>query len=279
MKSFDVDLRDAEAYDKLKYPAGEMQVRLKPATLEALVDADKIRITARVKSAEDLVEIAMLCSALRSRPASTPIELLLPYLPYARADRRFVDGDCFGLEVFASLVNSLKVSVTTIDAHSFKSKELIERLTDLPAERAMNQVIQDLEKSGTPVTLLFPDDGARKRYAHLSLRDDLQILNCAKVRDKKTGKLSGFSVPTKADFKSSCVLLVDDICDGGGTFTGIGDALQEYGLDLNLYVTHGIFSKGLDPLLKHFNRIFTTDSFDSRVESSRLTRLPVAEFF
>ena len=37
--------------------------------------------------------------------------------------------------------------------------------------------------------------------------------------------------------------------------------MKDYGLNLNLYVTHGIFSKGFDELTRWFDHIYTTDSF------------------
>ena len=49
-------------------------------------------------------------------------------------------------------------------------------------------------------------------------------------------------------------LIVDDICDGGGTFIPLAKKLKNAGAKtVTLYVTHGIFSKGLDPLKEHID--------------------------
>ena len=57
-------------------------------------------------------------------------------------------------------------------------------------------------------------------------------------------------------------MIVDDICDGGGTFVGLGQALKKRGAgDLCLFVTHGIFSKGFHDLMKYFKHIYFTNSF------------------
>lgn len=53
---------------------------------------------------------------------------------------------------------------------------------------------------------------------------------------------------------------VSDICDGGGTFIGIADAMKDYGLSLGLYVTHGIFSKGFSDLSARFPMIYSSNS-------------------
>ena len=57
-------------------------------------------------------------------------------------------------------------------------------------------------------------------------------------------------------------LIIDDICDGGGTFIGLAKELKQKNAgDLYLAVSHGIFSKGLEALNTYFTKLYTTDSF------------------
>ena len=64
-------------------------------------------------------------------------------------------------------------------------------------------------------------------------------------------------------------LIVDDICDGGRTFTDLAKKLNDKGAkELYLFVSHGIFSKGYDELLGHFNVIGTTNSFSQEYPES-----------
>ncbi len=310
MKVYNIALGDYERYEKIKYPAGELQVRLKQSEWSAASTADLVVVSARVRTAEDLIETCHLCSAMRDdskqgtvgagsaldaysesqfetaahrepKGSSRQVILVLPYLPYARADRRFVTGDCFGLEVFANILNGLQIPVVTLDVHSAISNKLIERLNSIEPTSLIRQAIRHSEdvSASSRLTLLFPDDGAKKRYSVLGDQLDVDVLHCMKVRDKATGKLSRFSVPAKEEFKNANVLLIDDICDGGGTFLGIADAMKEYGFKLSLYVTHGIFSKGLEPLLKRFDRMYTTDSFVSGCSDPRLFVLPTGDLF
>lgn len=255
-------------YEKFGYPAGETQVRLLPEGIRMVKEADEIRIRARVRSAEDIIEIALVASAVRSVASSEAATyLILPYLPYGRADRRFVAGDCFGLQTFATLINALRFdAVVTLDAHSSAvSRGLITSLVDVSPmpliERAIARFANIHEAAG--ITLLFPDAGAAQRYAFsdtLAGRVKLQSLYCSKKRDAATGRLSGFDVPAPEKFHFAQTLIVDDICDGGGTFIGIADAIKAHNQLLGLYVTHGIFSKGVDDLLMRFLEIYTSDS-------------------
>ncbi len=252
---------DSQFYEQFQYPGGEWQIRFKPKWTDW--GDSHIRIVCREMKNDGLMRMALLVSAIRGVRPNCDIDLVLPYLPYARADRKFTAGDCHGLATFGAIVNGLRFSrVFTLDAHSIASEYYIERLADIPAipliHRAIGQFAAHCGAAG--MTVLFPDEGARKRYEVEPnigpMR--LQVLNCQKKRDPVTGKLLGFDVPI---VKTRDAIIVDDICDGGGTFLGIASKLPD--VRLGLYVTHGIFSQGFEGLKKHFEIIYTTDSFQN----------------
>jgi ribose-phosphate pyrophosphokinase len=56
------------------------------------------------------------------------------------------------------------------------------------------------------------------------------------------------------------VLLVDDICDAGGTFLGLQTILEGHGATSDLFVTHGLFSAGTKALRRSFRTLYATDS-------------------
>jgi ribose-phosphate pyrophosphokinase len=58
-------------------------------------------------------------------------------------------------------------------------------------------------------------------------------------------------------------VIVDDICDGGRTFTEIAKAIKAVRPTAKIYliVTHGIFSAGFDELNVQFEKIFSTNSY------------------
>ena len=91
----------------------------------------------------------------------------------------------------------------------------------------------------------------------------MPVVECGKSRDVKTGKLSRFKV-YEEDLEGKTCLVVDDICDGGGTFLGLAKELKKKNAgDLILVVSHGIFSRGFEELLSLYTEIFTTDSFST----------------
>jgi len=72
-------------------------------------------------------------------------------------------------------------------------------------------------------------------------------------------------------------LIVDDICDGGGTFLGLAKELKSKNAGkLYLAISHGIFSKGFESLAKDFQKIFTTDSFKT-IENKAVVQINLEE--
>jgi ribose-phosphate pyrophosphokinase len=114
-------------------------------------------------------------------------------------------------------------------------------------------------------TLVSPDAGATKKTLKVAQHyEGLKVINCDKIRDTMTGEITGTYVNWGFSMKEMRLLIVDDICDGGMTFIKIAEAVQKFKpKSIDLYVTHGIFSKGLEPLLDAgIRRVYTTDSFD-----------------
>jgi ribose-phosphate pyrophosphokinase len=250
-------------FDMFRYPGGEVHVRLTKAVSEELLNTaiDTVAVVARIVDG-DIMPVAQLIDALKMS-TTAKIDLILPYLPYGRADRRFGIGDSYGLVVFARMINSCHPDrVLTLDAHSDKAELHIKDLTNVSPNKIIEQVVARVDGSAVyghsvvATGILLPDKGAT-RYGYKT------NLIASKARDPQSGKLSGFVVPNKSEFQSDNILIVDDICDGGGTFIGIAEALRKAGVeqDLFLYVTHGIFSKSLSPLKQYFKHIYTTDSF------------------
>lgn len=250
-------------YKVITYPAGEKQIRLLESELAAIQDADCIRVTANIRDGE-IMELALLTNALDNAVDfnGTYRQLILPYLPYSRADRVFCPGDCAGLATFAGQLNALGYHhVITWDAHSNVACDFIINLVIMPSTDLILKVVKKIGRKGLLILLL---DKRGVRYEGIVKALGLPFVCVEKLRDAKTGELSGFKVPAiTVPYKK--ILIIDDICDGdGGTFADLRAVcdfascpLPEY----YLFVTHGIFSKGTVELGAMFKKIFTSSSF------------------
>jgi ribose-phosphate pyrophosphokinase len=142
--------------------------------------------------------------------------------------------------------------VVVIDPHSTVAPALIDRCFVYPMEEMWKTFWPGF--SG----IIAPDAGAGKRAFEVASIYKKKFLQAEKHRDVATGKLTGFACPNLKE--SEHYLIVDDICDGGGTFLGLGAVIEEAGAYATLFVTHGIFSQGTDKLNDTFTDVYTTDS-------------------
>ncbi|PMS17400.1 phosphoribosylpyrophosphate synthetase [Trinickia dabaoshanensis] len=244
----------------LKFPGGELHV-----TVETGIAADAVEVTAHVPHADAAMTLLMATDALRRAYPGAPIDLHLPYVPYARQDRVANPGESLSAKVFCDLINAQQYRRVVIqDPHSDVTPALLERVViddPIPALR------RTLERIGTPVALVAPDAGARKRVLKLAGQLELPVVFADKVRDTRTGAITGTEI--QGELPDCALLVVDDICDGGRTFTELAQAVRRKqsgaGMPrpLYLYVTHGIFSKGLDALLDGYTAVFTRNNWTS----------------
>ena len=178
-------------------------------------------------------------------------KLELPYLPYGRQDKPYRNDATFALGPFAEFLNMLKFkSVEILDPHSSRATHLINNsIAQYPIEAVCMAVA-----STDADVLCYPDDGAVKKYHNLY---QFPYIFGEKVRDQSTGRITNYTLNGQAEGKR--VLIVDDLCDGGATFVLLGTALLDAGaLSISLFVSHGLFTKGLAPLRQAgINRIFT----------------------
>ena len=236
--------------------------------------AAPVTITQRINSFNDLGMICITVDALR-RMGVKEIELFISYFPAARQDRVMIPGEPLSVKVYADIINTMALaSVTVFDPHSEVTPALLNNCVTVSNHEFIKQVIANI---GTDVKLISPDGGALKKIYKVSeFLGGAEVVECSKSRDVKTGKLSGFKVYAE-DLAGADCLIVDDICDGGGTFIGLAEALKAKNAGkLYLAISHGIFSKGFDELGKYFEQIFTTDSI-KEVDHEGVTQIKLVD--
>lgn len=228
-----------------------------------------IAITARLHTSEEVLRLGLLVDAISRLGVFPEPKLLLftPYFPGARQDRVMNPGEALSVKFYADYINRLGfISVSIFDPHSDVVGALVNNLTITNNHAFINKVVGEINKTKDSVEyFVSPDAGSDKKVNSLvkSFGKGIEVIRCGKNRDVKTGKISDFVVYAD-DLKGASCLIVDDICDGGGTFLGLAKELKKKGAGkLYLAVSHGIFSKGLKELSREFETVFTTDSFPS----------------
>ncbi|MFZ2238388.1 MAG: phosphoribosyltransferase family protein [Gordonia amarae] len=253
----------AEPLQVFTYPMGDVTVKGRPTTGGA-------HVLHVATSRPDFSLIRQWLQLVTThgddgRPPATV--LFMPYLPGARGDKDVPNTASVNAELTAACGPDLLV---TLDPHSDRWLDAYRGFCDRRGSanavgRNMEYLRLDLPTvvanavaGRTYDAVIAPDAGAFDRASAVSAQLDLPVIVCSKHRDPETGRLSGYRTPDLGS-KPRTFLVVDDICDGGGTFALLADTVPEQHV-LDLWVTHGGFTKGPGPL-KRYRNIFTTNSF------------------
>jgi len=258
-------------FESFTFHGGEPHIKIK----SNLSSKDEITISHRIRSFNDLGLFLLAVDALR-RMGINSISHILPSFPGARQDRVMVKGESLTAKVYANLINGCNLKeVIVFDPHSDVVPALVNNCKPVANHTFIREITRHLPNK---VVLISPDGGALKKiYKLAATLNEYDVVECGKSRDVKTGKLSGFKVYMD-DLQGKDLLIVDDICDGGGTFIGLAKELKRKNAGkLYLAISHGIFSKGLDELYQHFDHIYTTDAFDSLENSDSLTQIKLSD--
>ena len=225
---------------------------------------------ARINTPKQLMDLLLAANALKNMGV-LPETLELGYFPYARQDRITCEGEALSVQVIADLIDNLGFrEVKVLDPHSnvlaacFKKT----RFVAIPATYYCKNYLDQIRfRPNTTFALMAPDAGAVNRVLEVSKIVPATVIFGSKKRDSKDGKLSGFQIINPEELANVTDLaIVDDICDGGGTFIGIADMIRNINpnIRMHLWVTHGIFSgKASEILPLRFTSIGTTDSWQS----------------
>lgn len=261
-------------YKSFTFSGGEVSVKLDPAETSFIFESPlPFHINARISTASHIIELVMLVDAINRAFSNPDIHLLCPYLPYARQDRVCAPGESLSIRPFCDIINPLNFkSVTVHDAHSDVSLALLNNVINIPVDELVSNTILDICKTRRP-TLVAPDAGSIKKVLKVAQKYDLPMIRADKIRDVNTGAITETVLHTNdADIEES--LVVDDICDGGRTFIELGKVLsKETKGKQYLYVTHGIFSKGLHELLEWYDKIYCPNVFPDVEHNGRLIRI------
>lgn len=254
------------ALSPFNFPAGEAHIKreeqreLEPTEIAIIQpDAESIH--------DDLFALSMWNETILDEVGYDPKRVLvLPYVPGARADR----GTPWGLDVYSSFINRMELDqIIVFDPHSPVTEELLgvekwdgsDTLTVVHSDELFDSIHTSLYNFNQYAGIIAPDKGAVVRAQAVADKLDIPLFKAEKKRDEASGKLSGFTV--EALPLNGRLLLIDDICDAGGTFLGLADASGVSKERLDLFVSHGVFSRNAETALpEKYGKVFTTNSYN-----------------
>jgi ribose-phosphate pyrophosphokinase len=191
---------------------------------------------------DNLMELLIMLDALR-RSSARRKTAVIPYFGYARQDRKSSPRTPISAKLVANLITQAGADrVLTLDLHAGQ----IQGFFDIPVDNlfAAPLFASDIRKrfEGRDIMIVSPDVGGvvRARALATRLNVDLAIID---KRRERAGVSEVMNVI--GDVRGRDCILVDDICDSGGTLCNAADALIKDGAkSASVYVTHGVLSGG-----------------------------------
>jgi ribose-phosphate pyrophosphokinase len=266
---------------KSVFAGGECHVKIPSINI-----GDEVLIRANLFSSDDVMCLLLTVDAVRHINPHVKIKLTIPYFPYSRQDRVCCVGEALSVKVMAGLINNLNCyNITIFDPHSMVTMALLNNcqvisLADIVSKSELAKII--CEKN---LTILSPDAGAESKVREVAKRltskgNSINMLFARKSRNALTGNI--ISTEVFGDVKGKNIIILDDICDLGSTFISLTTQLRKKGAnEIYLYITHGIFSKGLSNLKAEFNHVYCYHTMlDSKdVDEKFLTILEKGNFY
>ena len=252
-------------FKRVKYPDGQISAKYDPPTNPLYfnnVFGPPPPIAERINSYEDLFYVRAISDIIQNMGISRldiVNRLFIPCMFGQRSDRRFDRMQSFDLKLIADIINECNFEeVEIFDPHSDVVLSLINRSYKRSSINYVTQAVEDIfDKKQGPLVLISPDAGAYKKVFEYGQTLDLEVLAAVKHR----GYDGNVNLTFTGDVAHKNCLIVDDLCDGGFTFTTLAEELYKRGaLKIFLYVSHGIFSKGFTELSKRIDHIYTTNS-------------------
>lgn len=250
-----VDLVDVRSK---RFPDGELDVSVDPAVRGC--DVYVVQSLGPPVN-EHLIELLLLGDACR-RANARRLTAVIPYLGYARKDRRTSPGDAVGLAVVADLLGPSRIDrAVLVDPHVTQ----VDSIFRVPLEvvSGMQPIAEELKGDiAGEAVVVAPDLGAvalAERYARALGIEEMSVVRKTRVSgsDVSVTGLVGDSVGGSA-------IIVDDMISTGGTIAAAVRILREQGSPERIVVaaTHGVFVEGaVDALLSlQIERLVVSDS-------------------
>ncbi len=270
---------DAKDFGRIivkNFPDGDSYVRL-PGEVK---DAEVIIFSRCYPNQNSrLIELMLAISACYENGAQL-VRAFVPYLPYARQDKRVLDGEAVSARTICHLLKSAGLEeLITFDCHFLKRAGSFDyeglKITNLTAAPAL----LELAKRGLRAPLVItPDQGAAyltsgERDSHSMKKARGDYVKAGDTAYRKVASLSAdFSV------KGRDVIIIDDIIAGGSTMLKAVQLCKKGGArSIACATTHGQLLNGADGKIKKAGarKLIATDSIPSKysvVKTLELTR-------
>ena len=229
---------------------------------------------------DNLMELLVIADALR-RASAASITAVIPYLGYARQDRRSRSSRVpITAKMVANMIASAGIDrVLTVDLHA----DQIQGFFDIPLDNVYGSpvLLGDIWKHKYPnLMVISPDVGGVVRARALAKRlddTDLAIIDKRRPNPNESEVMNIIG-----DVSGRTCVIIDDLVDTAGTLGNAAGALKDFGAEkVVAYCTHAVLSGNAVKNIENskLDELVVTDTIPLRSEaktSKRIRQLSVA---
>ena len=188
-----------------------------------------------------LMELLLMVDAFR-RASAERVTAVIPYYGYARSDKKDRPRVPLGAKLVANLITAAGAQrVLTMDLHASQ----IQGFFDIPVDHlyAAPVMIGHYQAHTLPnLTVVAPDTGGAERARAYAKRLKAELALCDKRRERAN---VAEVMNVVGDVRGRSCLIVDDMCDTGGSLTKVARALKQAGAErVHACFTHPVLSGG-----------------------------------
>lgn len=218
-----------------KFSDGEIQ----PVFQESIRGDVVFLVQSTFAPSDNLMELLLMIDAAR-RASAYKVIAVIPYYGYARQDRKDKPRVAIGSKLIANMLTAAGADrVITMDLHAPQ----IQGYFDIPVDHLDSSVIfipyiEQLKLEN--LTFAAPDVGSANRIREIASYFNAEMVICDKHR-KRANEIA--SMVVIGDVTDRNVVLIDDICDTGGTLAKSAGLLKEKGATtVRAMCTHPVLS-------------------------------------
>src|SRR6059036_1392604 len=188
---------------------------------------------------QNLMELLVMLDAFR-RSSAERVTAVVPYYGYGRSDKKDRPRVPIAAKMVANLLTTAGADrIVTIDLHAAQ----IQGFFDIPVDHlyAAPVMIRHYQENPLPnLTVVAPDTGGAERARAYAKRLDAELALCDKRREKAN---VAEVMNVVGDVRGRNCLIVDDMCDTGGSLTKVARALKNAGAErIDACFTHAVLS-------------------------------------
>ena len=257
-----------------KFSDGEIQ----PIFLESIRGDYVFLVQSTFAPGDNLLELLLMIDAAK-RASAYKIIAVMPYYGYARQDRKDKPRVAIGSKLVANILTAAGADrVITMDLHAPQ----IQGYFDIPVDHLDSSAIfipyiRDLQLEN--LTFAAPDVGATNRIREIASYFNAEMVICDKHR-KRANEIA--SMVVIGDVTDRDVVIIDDICDTGGTLAKSAGMLKEKGArSVRALITHPVLSGKAYENIENsvLEELVVCDTIPLRNQSPKIKVLSVAELF